>query len=143
MVAFLVYLFLFGFTNLFLLFCFLLGSVFPDVDSKNSFINRYLKFLPLYFLVGHRTIFHSFFFPFFYFLIAFFCEFESVFVNYFFLGYVVHLILDAFTLRGVNFLYPFRFEVRGFVRVGSSFEKVLFFVSFLLVLFYFVRDFVF
>lgn len=141
MFALLIYLYLIGFNHFLILFCFLLGTIFPDIDSKNSFISRHLQFLKLHYLVHHRTIFHSFFFPAMYFVIAYFYNFRSDYVNWFFFGYVLHLVLDAFTIRGINFLYPIRFEVRGFIKVGSFLEYVLFAISGILVLFYLFNEF--
>jgi membrane-bound metal-dependent hydrolase YbcI (DUF457 family) len=44
------------------------------------------------------------------------------------LGFVSHLLLDAFTRKGIRFAYPFRWVVRGCLRTGKLADWLMFFV---------------
>ncbi len=46
-----------------------------------------------------------------------------------FIGYLSHLLSDALTVSGVNFLHPVaKFKIRGPVRTGTFFEVIIFFL---------------
>lgn len=104
-------------------------SVFADIDSSNSKVGKYWFSKVLTAFSSHRGIFHSLFFV---------GVFYIVFVSYlpiialpFLVGYLTHLLLDVLTKRGLRLFYPFKFRLRGFVRVGKFFE-VVFFVALLI-----------
>lgn len=105
-------------------------SSLPDIDHPKSKIGRKLFFLsiPISFVFKHRGFFHSIFPA----LILFFV------LNYFnmnFLalavavGYISHLLGDAVTKEGINFLHPIStFRIQGPMRTGAALEAVVFFV---------------
>jgi len=104
-----------------------LFSIMPDLDTPNSFISHKLPFLsfPISLISKHRGFFHSVFPP----LILFFIFYQF---NYptlafgIFIGYIAHLIGDALTVEGINFLHPFsRFTIQGPIETGS-FGEILF-----------------
>ncbi|MBI2107449.1 metal-dependent hydrolase [Candidatus Woesearchaeota archaeon] len=112
-----------------------LTSFLPDIDHPKSKIGRKIKILsyPINFVFGHRGFFHSIF-------VAFGLSFAIwyFFGNYyipFFIGFVSHLIGDALTVQGVNFIYPFKeLRVKGFITTGGVLENILFFVFILLII---------
>lgn len=130
--AFLCGLLLFSFikpTNIILYFILVLfGGLLPDIDEHNSKLGRKIRpistFLNLIF--GHRNLFHSLFFT---------LALLGV-VNYFFgleialalvIGYASHLIIDGFTISGINYLYPFtKLHLRGPVQTGGLAEHFVY-----------------
>ena len=124
---------------LFLIFV-LFASGLPDIDHPGSKYGRKLGIISkaINFVAGHRGIFHSLFFAL---LISFLFWLFNETIGYgVFVGYLSHLIGDGFSKEGVNLLYPFtKLEMRGFLRVGSFTEHVLFYVllglSFYLIVF--------
>ncbi|MBI2507942.1 metal-dependent hydrolase [Candidatus Woesearchaeota archaeon] len=111
---------------LFFLFLFI-GAGFPDVDNKNSRFGKNILSRITTVFSRHRKIFHS---------LIFGATLSYLFFIYdkdtglgFFLGFLSHLILDAFTKEGINFFYPFgKINVKGFVRTGGKLETILFFI---------------
>jgi inner membrane protein len=104
----------------------LISTFIPDIDSRFSKLGKRIIFRPLQFFAGHRKIFHSFLFLG---LISFPLFFISKLIFYgFVLGYGLHLFLDCFTIRGIRLFYPFEYKIKGFVRTGSFFENVLFYI---------------
>ena len=105
-----------------------LTSFLPDIDHPKSKIGRKIKILsyPINFIFGHRGFFHSIF-------VALVLSFAIwyFFGNYyipFLIGFVSHLIGDALTVQGVNFIYPLKeLRVKGFITTGGLLENVLFF----------------
>ncbi len=116
-------------------------SGLPDIDHPNSKYGRKLWFLaiPISWVSKHRGIFHSVYPP----LLIFFVL--SYFGYGYFglailIGYIAHLIGDAVTKQGINFLHPFStFEIRGPMTTGAFFESIIFFVIIVLDLFYLIR----
>lgn len=106
-----------------------LVSSLPDIDHPKSKIGRRIKILsyPINFIFGHRKLFHSIFAA-----IGLSFAIWYLFGSYyipFFIGFVSHLIGDALTVQGVNFIYPFKeFRIKGFITTGGFLENVLFFV---------------
>lgn len=100
------------------------GALLPDIDHKGSTINRMIpvtNFLANFF--KHRGFFHSVF-PILI-IYAIFSAFGFATAGiYLGIGYFSHLLSDAFTKLGVNFLHPFsRLHARGFIEVGTIEEK--------------------
>ena len=120
----------------------LLSTLFIDIDTPKSFLGSKIKLIsfPLRFLFGHRNFIHSLLFLV---LTSFFIWvfFDFYFVP-FFIGGVSHLFLDGLTKQGVNFLYPWKFSVKGFIKTGGFFEGILFFIFNLLNLIFIVNMFV-
>lgn len=103
-----------------------IGVIIPDIDNPVSKIGRRFKITSkvIRFLFGHRGIFHSLLFLIVLFLILrIFNSFIAVCIS---IGYLTHLIADALTLEGVNFLYPLQLRIKGFVRTGGAVEYALF-----------------
>lgn len=136
--AFLIALLIFNYFNLnpvlFVLFV-LIGSLTPDLDHSKSKIGR--KTWPLSaiikFTFGHRGLFHSLF------LAAIITLLIKLLINNyavpFFIGFLSHLLTDALTKRGINFLYPIKFfRIKGFIKTNSFLEKILFFIIIVLII---------
>ena len=51
--------------------------------------------------------------------------FFPIFAFPFFLGYGMHLLLDAWTIEGIRPFWPFRAVSSGKLRVGGAFEHIL------------------
>jgi len=105
----------------------LVGSLFPDIDHKDSFISRKLKpvgwIARLFF--GHRTFFHS--------LVVYAAFFASLWVwkptaAMIFLpslaGIASHIFLDALNPRGVPLLFKPRIHLAN-IYTGSKKEDCL------------------
>lgn len=108
----------------------LIGAGIPDVDEPESRWGRKLGFLSevINFIFRHRGVFHSVFLggAVGYVLGVFFNKMMGV---GFFVGFVSHLIGDGFTLKGINFIYPFKqLRLSGFIRTGSKLESILFYI---------------
>jgi len=127
-----VYLLLFGVSgNKYLFLSFVgLAALFPDIDHENSKIGNKVKGLS--FLIrnvfGHRGFFHSIF-PavILYFVFVYIFNLKLIGLGIA-VGYISHLMSDALTVTGVNFLHPFKAKVSGFIRTGSILEYIFFFV---------------
>ncbi len=105
-----------------------LGVFLPDIDHAKSKINNTLKItkiIPLFF--SHRGFFHSIFAAGLVFvLLSWWLGFIYGFGL--FVGYVSHLLSDALTVQGVNFLHPVaQFRIRGPVKTGTLSEIIIFF----------------
>ena len=104
------------------------SSSFPDIDHPRSRISK--LFFPvswvISWVVSHRGIFHSIF-P----VIGFYLIFSYLGLKYLgfavALGYLSHLVADAMTYGGIDFLYPIsRFKISGPIVVGGFFEYLIF-----------------
>ena len=114
----------------------LLGSVLPDIDDGKSKIKKASGILGsmISFLFKHRGIFHSLIFA-----LGLFFLTKYVWRGYYawglFIGYLAHLLGDALTPMGIQFLYPFSsWKIRGPIKVGSLGEKVILFSLIILVI---------
>lgn len=105
----------------------IIGVFLPDLDHPESTINNTLKItkvIPLFF--SHRGFFHSIFaavlvFAGLWYWLGFIYGFGL------FVGYLSHLLSDALTVSGVNFLHPLaRFRLRGPVQTGTFLETLIF-----------------
>jgi len=105
-------------------------SIFADIDSSNSKVGKYWLSKVLTAFSSHRGSFHSLFFILVFYLV--FRRFIPVMALPFLIGYLTHLVLDVITVRGLRLFYPFKFKLRGFVRVGKFFEVVFFIVLLIL-----------
>ena len=104
----------------------LLGSILPDIDESKSKINQWFGLGKIAaFFARHRGIFHSLIFTAFLFLlISFFTQ--TYYAYALALGYLSHLIGDAFTPIGIQFLYPFsKFKLSGPIKVGGLGEMFI------------------
>ncbi|MBS3157692.1 metal-dependent hydrolase [Candidatus Woesearchaeota archaeon] len=112
-----------------IIFCVILltSTSLPDIDTKESKISRKIPILPTIISIFtiHRGIIHSVY-PVII-LSAVLYQYSSFYTFAFIIGYSSHLILDALTIQGINFLHPFtQFHVKGFIKTGSIFELILF-----------------
>ena len=106
------------------------SSIFPDIDTKNSWIGKRFKPISWLFslLFGHRKIFHSILFALFIFIVLYFLTIGYI-AAAFLIGYVVHILVDGFTVNGIKPFYPFsKFEIKGFLRSGDLMDNLLFFL---------------
>lgn len=118
----------------------LIGSIFPDVDTRYSNIHSLLRPISVWFskLSRHRGMTHSVFG-----LIAFssivflFSDGRYEFWFGFTLGYISHLCGDMLTKRGCPLLWPLRIAFRFPIHVssGSRNEKYLVLTSGFVLLF--------
>jgi len=111
----------------------LMASALPDIDSYKSKVGRKIK--PVSFLINlffrHRGIFHSVFVLILISLLIMLVSHEIAIA--FFIGYLSHLILDSLTPKGVMLFYPFsKKRTKGFIRTGSLWENIFFFVLIIL-----------
>src|SRR3989338_751826 len=111
---------------------FLISSLLPDIDSEQSFIGKRTKPFSriIQWLAKHRGFIHSLNFCLRISLILVFI-FPKAVIPFFF-GYSLHLFADGFTKAGVRIFYPLKFKLKGFLRVGSFTEKLIF-VLFLII----------
>jgi len=121
---------IFNVGNIYLFMLFVLFAAgLPDIDHPKSKYGRRLGIISkaINLVAGHRGIFHSLLFALL-FGIAFWYFNKTAGLGIF-IGYLSHLIGDGFSREGVNLLYPFsKLEIRGFFRVGSFIEHILFFI---------------
>lgn len=97
------------------LICVSFGSLLPDIDSKNSLINKFIPInLSKYFV--HRGICHSLIGWLIFCLISLIILFPIIFyakligtMIYFglIIGYFLHLLEDSFSRSGIIWMYPF------------------------------------
>lgn len=107
-----------------------IASSFPDIDHPKSKISKLL--FPISWVISwvasHRGIFHSIF-PVIglYFLFDYFgLSFVGIAIA---VGYLSHLVGDALTYNGIDFLYPIsRFKISGPISTGGLLEAVIFVV---------------
>jgi inner membrane protein len=117
--------------NLFFIIIFLIASLLPDIDHPGSKLGKRFKFLNMFF--QHRGFFHS--------LIAMVLfTFLISLINFnlamaFFLGYILHLLLDSFTKSGIYIFYPFSLKKsKGKLKVGSLAETFIFIILLIIII---------
>jgi inner membrane protein len=102
------------------------GAVLPDVDEKNSYIGKKLKFVSNFLKllkIKHRTFTHSFLFSL---IILLFGIFHPVFYFIAF-GTFMHIIEDFLTDGGVPLFYPLSKKKFGLrlLKTGSILEFIV------------------
>jgi len=119
--------------NKLLFFIFVLfGSLLPDVDHPESKLGRKVKIIGLIF--RHRGIFHSIWAGAFLSAVLWFFVNKSCAIGLF-IGYFSHLLIDGFTIQGINFLHPIgNLHLKGFIETGTVGEWVLFGIIVFLIL---------
>ncbi|MFH0831929.1 MAG: metal-dependent hydrolase [archaeon] len=110
----------------------ILATMLPDIDTLHSFIGRkYRIFAKIaFFLSKHRGFFHSFTCSFI--LSAILFAFSPFVSMAFFAGYSMHILLDSFTVQGVEPFWPVKYKVKGRITTGGITEKIIFSVLVLL-----------
>ncbi|MDY6011954.1 metal-dependent hydrolase [Clostridium sp.] len=111
-----------------------IGSLFPDIDMKNSFISKSHPLIHKIFgkRFRHRGFTHSLLaMIILYIFIEKFIQISNddiiiVSMCYgFFIGYASHLILDLITKEGIELLYPFKKNISiFFIKTNSNGEKI-------------------
>lgn len=101
----------------------MISSILPDIDHKSSLITRILV-LPRLLPLKHRGMLHSLAVPIIGFIVLY--RLGTAYAIAFFIGYLSHLVGDAVTKEGVNFLYPLQLRIAGPVRTGGMLETVVF-----------------
>lgn len=114
-------------TSPIIFFVFLLfGSLFPDLDAHDSKLGS--KIFPISLFLKHRGMFHTVFLLLLFSSLIYFIFPTKMFYLAFGIGFLSHLILDALNYAGIRPFYPIHhFEVKGFVKIHSFGEYVLFF----------------
>lgn len=111
-----------------------IGSLLPDIDSSQSFINRTFKISKVFALTSkHRGFWHSIFglilVATLTYLICLFLHLSFSFVLAISIGYFLHLAADALTVSGIKPLWKIsNFEIKGFFKTSSILEMILFFI---------------
>jgi inner membrane protein len=77
-----------------------IGALLPDADTKRSILGR---LIPLWLIFKHRGFTHRLY-GLFLFSTACLVLFDKNIAVSFFIGYLSHLILDAFTVKGLKWL---------------------------------------
>jgi inner membrane protein len=100
----------------------------PDIDHPKSKIGRRLFFIswPISIFFKHRGFFHSIFPALILFAVLYYFGY-AFFAYAVAIGYLAHLIGDAVTREGINFLHPFTtFRIQGPMLTGATLESVIF-----------------
>ena len=105
-------------------------ALLPDIDQSRSKFGR--QFRPLSFVLKHRGLMHSIWVP----LILTFAVYPLSFdlSLAIFVGYFSHLFTDSLTKKGIKFVWPLGWKIRGFATTGGKMEKVFFVVTSLMVI---------
>ncbi len=119
-------------SNLLILFLVVLfGSILPDIDEKGTKINQWFGFVGIIFekMFKHRGFLHSLIF---FLSISFLVKliFSDAYGYALLLGLFSHILGDGISKMGVKLFYPFRFRIRGPLKVGSMAEMAISFVVF-------------
>ena len=115
----------------------LLFSIFPDIDERKSKIGKKYKWTSaiINFIFGHRGFFHSIYIPLILYFLFYYINNEigiGILV-----GYFSHLFMDAMTKQGIKPLHPIiNKKIKGPIRTNSLFEKILFILIILLILYF-------
>ncbi len=105
-------------------FVFLIATLLPNLDALTSGKRGFL-FMPLKFFLKKRGFLHSFTFCF---IITFILTWVlPIYAFPFFLGYGIHLLLDAWNIEGIKPFWPFRVVSKGRLTTGGNFENILFY----------------
>lgn len=104
----------------------LVSSLFPDIDSRFSYIGRKTIAKPAQLVADHRGIIHSYTL----------CITLSIIIAFFypmialpfFLGYSFHLFADTFTSQGIRPFWPFKGVSKGFITTGGKIDRIIFYI---------------
>lgn len=110
------------------------GSILPDIDHHNSFLGKNIPFVSKIF--KHRGFTHSL-------LFAIIIWLFNQWIAY---GILVHIFLDLMTHNGIVLFYPsnnrIRFPLAKYVITNGLFEKIIFFIIYLLIIFIIINTFI-
>ena len=100
-----------------LIICFF--GVFPDLDEKKSYLGKHILVK-----LKHRRFLHTIYPGT---LISLFLfHFNPLMSFGVIIGYLAHLFLDGLTKKGITPFYPLKKKLKGFIKVGSWLENILF-----------------
>lgn len=108
----------------------LVATFIPDIDTAYSKLGKEKIFRPLQFFVRHRGFIHSF--SFLLLVILILILIYPIAALPFFLGYGLHIFLDAFTIEGIQPFYPYKKTTSGKIKTGGRLE-ISIFLTFVLV----------
>ena len=102
-------------------------SIFPDIDESSSKVSKKLKpFSYLTNILGHRNILHTIYFPLAISLILLWLNLKEMGIAVL-IGYLLHLLLDAATKKGIALFYPLnKKRIKGYIKTGSFIENIIF-----------------
>ena len=102
-------------------------SIFPDIDESSSKVSKKLKpFSYLTNILGHRNILHTIYFPLAISLILLLFNLKEISIAVL-IGYLLHLLLDAATKKGIALFYPLnKKRIKGYIKTGSFIENIIF-----------------
>ncbi len=106
---------------------FVVSAVLPDIDYPKSVVGRKVRSVStiLNFFFGHRGFLHTIYPSLLLFFILVIFQQHTLAVAVVF-GYALHLMLDALTIDGVKFFWPFwRARFKGWLRTGGVIEIVI------------------
>lgn len=117
---------------------YMLGSIFPDIDIANSYINKKLKIPALLtkIIFKHRGLFHSLLIPLILLLLSLIFQKQpliSLTLISFSFGIISHVFLDSLTPAGVFLFWPFPIKIKGTIKT-SSLKETLLFITMLIIL---------
>ncbi|MFW6008870.1 MAG: metal-dependent hydrolase [archaeon] len=126
----------------------IIGSVFPDIDIKNSTISKIFPFNIISFFIRkidkHRTFTHSLYgISFFYFSLYFIltsCNISASLINFFLIGMVSHILSDMLTYKGVAIFYPYKkFYGLKLIKTNSIEENFILILCFIGIFIFFLK----
>lgn len=107
-----------------------LGALLPDIDHPASKLGRYFKSLRWF--AKHRGFFHSLFAAVLFTILIHLANesigYPALYAVAFLLGFLSHLVLDAWTKEGIQPFFPVTIRIKGKRKVGSPMEWLLSFV---------------
>jgi len=114
--------------NITLLMTIALGSLLPDIDHPNSYINNQLRVTkPIGRTIRHRGFTHSIEFII---LVSILLKIIGVNTTIIFgllIGIISHLIMDSITVSGVRWSYFLgKPHIKGPIRTGGTGENIIF-----------------
>jgi len=111
-------------------------SIFPDIDQPTSKISRKLKpFSYFTAILGHRNILHTIYFPIAISLILLVFNLKILSLAAI-TGYLLHLILDSTTKKGIALFYPLsKKRIKGIIKTGSITENIISIILIILIIF--------
>ena len=117
---------------------YMLGSIFPDIDIANSYINKKLKIPSILTKISfkHRGLLHSLMIPLILLLLSFLIKKQptlSLILISFSLGIISHIALDSLTPSGIPLFWPLPIRIKGTFKT-SSLKETLLFIAMLIVL---------
>ncbi|WP_240224745.1 metal-dependent hydrolase [Rheinheimera hassiensis] len=97
----------------------MVGACLPDIDHPDSTVGKRVLWLsyPIRLVFGHRGITHSFIAVAAIGYLAY--QFDSPYISWLALGYLLHLVGDYLTDSGIPLLYPYTRRYR-FLLVGKT-----------------------